>query len=88
MRTSAKARPPESEIGAGIRIKPAHQVDIEAIFAREGVAPIYQELRPDGNISYWFGKEQVAALAARALLEKIPLHYWAHYAVIGDPPAI
>jgi len=82
-------RPPERAIGARVRIKQVHQAEIEALFGNAGISPIYKELRTDGNISYWFGKEQVAPLAQAGVVEQIPLHWWAHHAiVVGDPPTI
>ena len=33
------------------------------------------------NVSCWFSKDQLAALAGTDVLEKIPLHCCAHYAI-------
>ena len=82
------ARPSEHKIGARIRIKPVHQADAEALFEEAGLSPIYKELRTDGNVSYWFGKDQVGPLAEADVLERMVLDWWAHYAIIGDPPTI
>jgi hypothetical protein len=65
-----------------VRIKPVHQQEIEALFAEADVVPIYKEMRADGNVSYWFGKDQLSELTE--VLERIPLHHWAHYAVVGS----
>ena len=86
MSRSANIRPSERRIGARVRIKPVHQPEVEALFLEAGLAPIYKELRSDGNISYWFNKDQVTALAEAGTLERIPLHWWAHYAIEGEPP--
>lgn len=88
MRKSEDARPPERKIGARVRIKPVHEVEADALFAEAGLSPIYKELRTDGNVSYWFGKDQVGPLAEAGVLERMPLHWWAHYAIVGDPPTI
>lgn len=82
------ARPPEQRIGARVRIKPLYQADVEALFEQFGLSPIYKESRTDGNVSYWFGKDQVALLGKAEVLERIPLHWWAHYAIVGDAPII
>jgi hypothetical protein len=42
-------------------------------------------MRPDGNVSYWFGKDQERELQSTGVVERIPLEYWAHYAVVGSP---
>ena len=76
-------RPSSTRVGARVRIKPAHQQEVEALFSEVGVSPLYKELRSDGNVSYWFGKEQVDQL--HGVVERIPLEYWAHYAVVGSP---
>lgn len=34
-------------------------------------------------MSYWFGKGELGAL--HSVLERIPIDYWAHYAVLGPP---
>jgi len=81
-------RPSERKVGARVRIKPVHQLEVEALFDQAGVLPIYKELRSDGNVSYWFGKDQVAILAEVGALERIPLHWWAHYAIAGEPPTL
>ena len=75
--------PPRSRLGARVRIKPAHQREVETLFTEAGLSPIYKEVRVDGNVSYWFGKDELAAL--HAVLERMPLEYWAHYAVVGFP---
>lgn len=88
MRRSDLKRPSERRIGARVRIKPDFQNEVEALFAAANVFPIYKDLREDGNVSYWFGKEQQAELAGSGVLERIPLHHWAHYAIIGEPPTL
>jgi hypothetical protein len=88
MGRSENPRPPESAIGARVRIKPVHQSNAEALFADAGFTPIYKELRTDGNVSYWFGKDQVEPLGEAGVLERMPLDWWAHHAIIGDPPTI
>jgi hypothetical protein len=65
-----------------------HQWNAESIFAEAGFTPIYKELRADGSVSYWFGKDQVAPLSEAGVLERIPLHWWAHYAIIGNSTII
>jgi hypothetical protein len=80
--------PPERKIGARIRIKPIYQAEAEAFFKEAGFLPIYKELRTDGNISYWFGKDQAGAFVDAGVLERLPLHWWAHYARVGGPPTI
>ena len=75
--------PPSSRVGARVRIKPAHQREVEALFSDAGLSPIYKEMRADGNVSYWFGKDELAAL--HPVLESMPLEYWAHYAMVGFP---
>jgi len=82
------ARPPERKIGARIRIKPIYQAEAEALFDKAGFLPIYKELRTDGNISYWFGKDQARLLVVAGVLERLPLHWWAHYATLGGSPTI
>ncbi|MGL3820867.1 hypothetical protein [Sphingopyxis sp. R3-92] len=88
MRGSADRKPSEREIGARVRIHPAHQAEIEALFDEAMIIPIYKEMRTDGNVSYWFGKNQISKLAEACVLERIPPHYWAHHVVIGQPPII
>ena len=88
MRGSTERKPSERAIGARVRIKPAHQAEIEALFDEVMIVPIYKEVRTDGNVSYWFGKNQISELAEACVLERIPLHCWAHHAVIGQPPII
>jgi len=88
MSKSENDRPPERKIGARVRIKPIHQAEAETLFAQAGFSPIYKELRTDGNVSYWFSKDQAGPLAAAGVLERIPLHWWAHYAIVGKPPTI
>jgi hypothetical protein len=83
MADSLKRPPGNRRVGARVRIKPAHQAEVEALFAEARMAPIYKEMRADGNVSYWFDKNQARAL--HPVLERIPLDYWAHYAVIGLP---
>ena len=83
--TDANRPPPSSRVGARVRIKPAHQQEVEALFSDAGVPPIYKEMRPDGNVSYWFGKDQERELQSTGVVERIPLEYWAHYAVVGSP---
>ena len=79
-------RPPSSAlVGARVRIKPAYQQEVEAIFSEAGVPPLYKEMRADGNVSYWFGKDQTDELQSTRVVERIPLEYWAHYAVVGSP---
>jgi len=56
------------------------------MFEEVGLRPIFKEVRQDGNVSYWFGTEQVADLGSTGVLERIPLAYWAHYMVSGSPP--
>jgi hypothetical protein len=85
---SVNTRPSERSIGARVRIKAHFQTELEAFFAQAQIEPIYKEMRTDGDISYWFGKEQVAALGKARVLERIPLHWWAHYAIVGDLPII
>ena len=85
---STDARPSERKIGARVRIKSVHQSEVEALFAQARIEPIHKEMRTDGNVSYWFGKEQMVTLAETCVLERIPLHYWAHYAIVGEPPTI
>ena len=82
------ARPAERKIGARVRIKPVHQAEAKTLFEEAGFSPIYKELRTDGNISYWFGKDQVVPLAEAGVLERMPLHWWAHHAIVGNPPTI
>lgn len=65
-----------------------HQPEVEGFFEQAGITPIYKDLRSDGNVSYWFGKDQVPALAECGVLEQIPLHWWAHYAITGEPPPL
>lgn len=81
-------RLPERAIGARVRVKPAHQADAEALFADANLSPIYKEQMMDGNVSYWFGEEQVGPLAEAEVLERMPLHWWAHYGIVGDPSTI
>lgn len=88
MSKSGDTRPSERKIGARVRIKPSHQAEVEALFEQAGFSPIYKEHRTDGNISYWFGKDQVGPLAETGVLERIPLHWWAIHAILGDPPTI
>ena len=83
-----KARPSERKVGARVRIKPIHQTDADAFFEEAGFAPIYKELRTDGNVSYWFAKDQAGPLAEAGVLERMPLQWWAHYAIVGDPPTM
>lgn len=83
MGDDANRRPPSTRVGAHVRIKPAHQQDVEALFSNAGVSPIYKEVRADGNVSYWFAKERLAEL--EPVLGRISLDCWAHYAVIGSP---
>ncbi|HEX7850757.1 MAG TPA: hypothetical protein VF485_13590 [Sphingomonas sp.] len=88
MSRSANTRPSERRIGARVRIKPLFQAQLEALLAQVEIEPIHKELRTDGDISYWFDREQVAALGEARVLERIPLHWWAHYAIVGDTPTI
>ena len=88
MSKSANAGPAERKLGARFGIKTFHQADIEALFEHAGFSPIYKELKTDGNVSYWFGKDQIEPLAAAGVPERIPLHWWAHHAIVGDPPTI
>ena len=74
-----------SRVGARVRIKPAHQREVETLFSEAGVPPLYKEVRADGNVSYLFGKDQLAQLQSTAVVERIPLEYWAHYAVVDRP---
>ncbi|MBA2921271.1 hypothetical protein GON01_16390 [Sphingomonas sp. MAH-20] len=76
---------PSARVGARIRIKPAHQQEVEALFAEAGVQSLYKEMRSDGNVSYWFGKDQIDELRSTGVVERIPLEFWAHYAVVGCP---
>lgn len=46
---------------------------------------LYKEMRSDGNVSYWFGKDQIDELRSTGVVERIPLEFWAHYAVVGCP---
>lgn len=46
--------------------------------------PLYKEMRADGNVSYWFDADQTAELRSTGVVERIPLEYWAHYAVVGS----
>lgn len=88
MSISKRVRPSERQIGARVRINPTYQAEVEALFDDARVAPIHKELRPDGDVSYWFSKDQVAALSETRVLAKIPLHYWAHHAIVGEPPIV
>jgi hypothetical protein len=88
MNGPANKKPSERTIGARVRIKPVHQAEVEALFAQATISPIYKELRTDGDVAYWFGKNQISALAEAGVLEQIPLYCWAHYAIIGQPPII
>jgi len=81
-------RPPEGKIGARIRIKSVHRAEVETLFEEAGFSPIHRELETDGNVSYWFGKDQVEPLGEAGILERIPLHWWAHHAIVGDCPTI
>jgi hypothetical protein len=85
MSDAGKRPPPNSRVGARIRIKPEHQQEVENLFTGVGVLPVYKEVRADGNVSYWFGKNQLAELNSSGVVERIPLEYWAHYAVVGHP---
>ena len=79
-------RPPsQRRIGARVRIKAAHQCEVEKLFSEAGVPPLYKEIRADGNVSYWFGKDQLGVLRSSAAVERIPLAFWAHFAVVGLP---
>ena len=88
MSKSEDIRPPVRKIGARVRIKLVHDKEVEALFQEAGVLPIYKELRTDGNVSYWFGRDQLERLADAGVLERIPLQWWAHHAVVGSPPTI
>ncbi|WP_034161461.1 hypothetical protein [Sphingomonas sp. ERG5] len=72
-------------MGARVRIKSQHQRDVEALFNEAMIAPIYKEVREDGDVSYWFGKEQMPALIECRVLERILVDHWVHYAVLGSP---
>ena len=87
MKKSDNTRPSERRIGARIRIKPAYRSEAEAHFAQAGFAPIYTELRTDGNISYWFDKDQFGLIVEAGVLEQMPLYWWALHATMGGPPA-
>jgi hypothetical protein len=67
-------------------MKPAYQEEVEALFSEAGLTPIYKEMRADGMVSYWFGKEQLGELTASGVLERIPLEYWAVRAFLGRRP--
>ena len=83
---AAHNRPPSSSrVGVRVRIKPAHQQEVETLFADAGMQPLHKEMRADGNVSYWFGKEQLGELRSTGVVERIPLECWAHYAVVGFP---
>jgi hypothetical protein len=88
MSKSVATPPSNSRVGARVRIKPEHQSAVEALFHQAMIVPIYKELREDGNVSYWFDKKQTAFLSESHVLERIPLHHWAHYAIIGSPPSL
>jgi hypothetical protein len=49
-------KPAERDVGARIRVKAERADDVAAAFKREGLIPIYVEPRPDGDVSFWFGK--------------------------------
>mgnify|MGYP001111039573 CR=1 FL=1 len=87
MRKSEYTASLKQKIGARIQIKLEYQSEIENLFGQAGIAPIHKELR-DGNILYLFSKDQIAALAATGLLENVPLHWRAHYAIAGEPPIV
>jgi hypothetical protein len=84
MGTATSRPPPSSRVAARVRIKPAYQGEVETLFSEARLSPIYKEMRADGNVSYWFSKGQENALSS--VLERMPLEYWAHYAVAGFPP--
>ncbi|MGH6694908.1 MAG: hypothetical protein ACREBX_06440 [Sphingopyxis sp.] len=88
MSGSADKKPSERTIGARVRIKPVHQAEVEALFDQASIIPVYREPRTDGNVTYWFSKYQIAALAEAGVLEQIPLYCWAHHAITGQTPII
>ena len=72
-----------SRVKARVRVKPAHQREVETLFSEAGLSPIHKEMRVDGNVSYWFGKDELSTL--HAVLERMPIEYWAHHALVGFP---
>lgn len=72
---------------ARFRIKAAHHAEAEAVL-RAAATDFDKEPDGDGAVFYRFSKEQEAALVATGVLDRLPLHWWAGYAVASGPPTL
>jgi hypothetical protein len=68
-------KPPESDVGARIRIKAEYAGRASDLFISKGVTPIYAEHRADASVSYWFGKLSDADLFQAA--NAVPQEWYA-----------
>jgi hypothetical protein len=86
MATPNNSKPPaEKRIGARVRVRSECSADAAQLFATAGFAPIYVEHRDDGDVSFWFGKEEHDVLYRIAIC--IPREYYALQGVmVGDNP--
>jgi hypothetical protein len=55
---TAERPPSEKLIGGRVRVRSACAAEAARLFDADGFTPIYVEHREDGDVSFWFGKEQ------------------------------
>jgi hypothetical protein len=77
--TGRDRRPADRRIGIRIRVKPEHADAAAAMFSEAGFSPIYVECREDGDVSFWFAKEDRPRRGE--IVEAIPRDFYALQAV-------
>ncbi len=82
------ARPPsEKLIGGRVRVRSARAAEAARLFEAGGFTPIYVEHREDGDVSFWFGKDQNDVLYR--IVTCIPREFFALQGVLvgNNPPS-
>lgn len=74
--------PSETRVGARIRVKPEHEQAAGRLFAEIGFTPIHVQHRPDGDVSFWFGKIEDEQLDI--LVRAIPQNFYALRAIVTN----